>query len=422
VAHDDWTIEKLVPGGAGMARLADGRVGFARGAWPGEVVRVARAREHKSHREAERLEVIQPAQERVVPPCPYATTCGGCDWMALDLEAQRENKKAILAQALERTGGLRDHPEIELFHAGPALGYRDRLRLQVSPAGVLGFYAHHTREVVAIDACLVAEPKLADALDKLLAIARAHAASLTAFESLELRVTERDTDALLRLEPAEGANLGSSSVRALIERLGEHFAVSTAGRKDQLAQRFELPGGAWLRVPADAFVQVNWAVNRALVEAVVAGAEERKARTFCDLYGGSGNFTLPLLRAGLEGVLIEGHAGAVVAARRSAVEQELGGDFVAADVKAGLRRLQKERRKFDLVLLDPPRSGALEVLDQLADLGPSHIAYVACDPVTLSRDLKKLVARGYELESANVFDMFPQTHHFESLAWLRSAR
>jgi 23S rRNA (uracil1939-C5)-methyltransferase len=421
LAHDDWTIEKLVPGGAGMARLSDGRVGFARGAWPGEVVRVTRAREHKSHREAARLEVIRSAEERVAPPCPYAATCGGCDWMALDLEAQRANKKAILAQALERTGGFKVRPEIELFHAGPALGYRDRLRLQVSSSGVLGFYAHHTREVVAIDACLVAEPKLAAALTTLLAVARAHASSLTAFESLELRVTKEDSDALVRLEPAKGANLGASSVRALLELLGEHFVVSVAGRRDQLAQRFELPGGAALRVPADAFVQVNWAVNRILVEAVVEGARERGVSSFCDLYGGSGNFTLPLLKAGLEGVLIEGHAGAVAAARRSAVEQELGGDFVAADVKVGLRGLLKARRRFDLVLLDPPRSGAFEVLDQLADLGAPHVAYVACDPVTLARDLKKLVTRGYELVSASVFDMFPQTHHFESLAWLRSA-
>jgi tRNA/tmRNA/rRNA uracil-C5-methylase (TrmA/RlmC/RlmD family) len=256
----------------------------------------------------------------------------------------------------------------------------------------------------------------------LLEIARARPSALTAFESLELRVTEEDTDALVRLEPVKGANLGASAVRALLELLGEHFGVSMAGRRDQLAQRFELPFGTSLRVPADAFVQVNWAVNRILVEAVVEGARARKLTTFCDLYGGSGNFTLPLLKAGLEGVLIEGHAGAVAAARSSAAQQDLGGDFIAADVKLGLRGLQKAKRRFDLVLLDPPRSGALDVLDQLADLGASHIAYVACDPVTLARDLKQLVARGYELESASVFDMFPQTHHFESLAWLRSAR
>ncbi len=411
-----------MPGGAGMARLPDGRVGFARGAWPGEVVRVARAREHKSHREAERLEVIRPAKERVAPPCPYATTCGGCDWMALDLDAQRENKRALLIQALERTGGFRDLPEIGLFHAGPALGYRDRLRLQVSASGALGFYAHHTRDIVPIKACLVAEPKLELALEALLSLARSHAAALSAFESLELRVTDQDTDALVRLEPAKGANLGASAVRQWLEQLGEHFAVSVAGRRDQLAQRFELPFGTALRVPADAFVQVNWAVNRILVEAVVEGARARKAATFCDLYGGSGNFTLPLLRAGLEGVLIEGYAGAVAAARRSATDQELGGDFIAADVKSGLRRLLKERRRFDLLLLDPPRSGALEVIDQLADLRALHIAYVACDPVTLARDLKRLVGRGYELESASVFDMFPQTHHFESLAWLSLSR
>lgn len=413
-----WTIEKLVPGGSGLARLEDGRVGFVRGAWPGELVRVFRTREHKSHREAERFEVIQPAAERIAPPCPHAVSCGGCDWMALDIEAQRRNKKLILAQALERTGGFRTLPPIELFFAGPPLGYRDRVRLQVSRSGELGFYAHHSREVVPIETCLVAEPKLAAALSQLLALARSHTAAFTAFDALELRVTELDSDALVRLEPTKEALLNSSAVRALLAELGEHFAVSIASQRDTLAQRFELPRGVWASVPADAFVQVNWAVNALLVEAVVSGAEARGVRTFCDLYGGSGNFTLPLAKAGLEGVLIEGHPRAVAAARRSAIEQDLGGVFLATDVKTGLVRLKRERRKFDLIVLDPPRSGALEALDLLAELGAPHIAYVACDPVTLARDLKKLVTRGYELESLCLFDMFPQTHHFETLAWL----
>ncbi len=172
-------------------------------------------------------------------------------------------------------------------------------------------------------------------------------------------------------------------------------------------------------MPGGGFNQVNWAVNQLLVQALLDGAQRASALSFCDLYCGAGNFSLPLLARGLVGLGIESSRSAIAAAKRAAKEQALpSARFIAGDVRVELERLARTDR-FDLVVLDPPRSGARDVLSELIRRGPRHIAYCACDPVTLARDLRSLCDAGYSLEQVMGFDMFPQTHHFETLAWLR---
>ena len=159
-------------------------------------------------------------------------------------------------------------------------------------------------------------------------------------------------------------------------------------------------------------------MNQRLVQALLDGAEQREVSTFCDLYCGAGNFSLPLFARGKSGVGIEGSKPAIAAAKRASAEQGLTlARFIAGDVKEALAKLPRTE-SFDLVLLDPPRSGAREVLPELIRRAPRHIAYCACDPVTLARDLRTLCDSGYVLSAVSGFDMFPQTHHFETLAWL----
>ena len=208
---------------------------------------------------------------------------------------------------------------------------------------------------------------------------------------------------------------------ALVAALSRVFQVSIGERSSapEHDQRFPLPGGVELRVSGAVFTQVNWAVNQRLVQALLDGAEQRGVSTFCDLYCGAGNFSLPLLARGMSGVGIEGSKLSIAAAKRASTEQGLTRvRFIAGDVKEALAKLPRAD-SFDLVLLDPPRSGAREVLPELIRRAPRHIAYCACDPVTLARDLRTLCDSGYILSSVSGFDMFPQTHHFETLAWLR---
>ena len=417
-SENRWQIAKLVPGGAGFLRLSNGQGAFAPGALPGERIEVQAAEDHGAYLQATRWSLLEASPERVQPICPVQNRCGGCDLMTLGYAAQLAAKAQILGDALTRTGRFEALPEIPFVASDEALGYRSRIRLHVSRDGRLGFFAAESRELIEIPGCPVAHPELDAALITLRAITSQHRADLLLFEELELRVAPAGPRLALRLHPAARHLQGGAS---LIAALGHSFRVSVAEHSTDPAfdQRFPLPGGVELRAPGAAFTQVNWGVNQRLVQAVLEGTEERSAKTFCDLYCGAGNFSLPLLARGLSGIGIEASKLAIAAAKRAATEQRLtAARFVAGDVRDALAKLPRSEH-FDVVVLDPPRGGAREILPELIRRAPRHIAYCACDPVTLARDLRTLCDTSYELSQVTGFDMFPQTHHFETLAWLR---
>jgi 23S rRNA (uracil1939-C5)-methyltransferase len=189
----------------------------------------------------------------------------------------------------------------------------------------------------------------------------------------------------------------------------------------ELLQRFDLGRQVYLLAAPGSFTQVNWDVNRLLIERVLEGAHARGARSFLDAYAGAGNFALPLLAAGLSGVAVEANAAAILAARAAAHRQALpSAGFIEEDVARWARREAGQR--FDLVLLDPPRSGVKQGLQHLAAMATSWLAMCSCNPVTLARDLRALIDLGFELDVVEAFDMFPETHHVETLVWLRAPR
>jgi 23S rRNA (uracil1939-C5)-methyltransferase len=416
-AQKGWKIEKLVPGGAGFLKLENGQGAFVKGALPGERVHVQRAEDHRAYLQATEWSLVEASPERVEPSCPVQNRCGGCDLMALNYPAQVQAKATLLRDALTRTGRFEDLPEITFLSAAEPLGYRSRIRLHVAAGARLGFFAADSQELVEIPECQVAHPELNAALAVLRRLAPQHAKDFERFSELELRVAPAGPRISLHLVPIRrdfDPNL------PLLAALPSSFEVSIGERApnpDQ-DQRFPLPGGVTLRVPTGAFSQVNWAMNQLLVQALLDGAARAGARTFCDLYCGAGNFSLPLFTRGLTGLGIETAKFSVAAAKRAAKEQSLTlARFIAGDVRAELERLPRSER-FDLVVLDPPRSGAREVLPELLRRAPVHVAYCACDPVTLARDLRVLCDAGYALGEVMGFDMFPHTHHFETLAWL----
>jgi len=415
--QNEWQIEKLVPGGAGFLRLSSGQGAFAPGALPGERIRVELAEDHRAYLRAKRWHLLQPSPDRVQPVCPVQGSCGGCDLMTLDYPAQLREKAGILRDALTRVGRFEALPELLFIAADEPLAYRSRIRLHIAKDGRLGFFAAESRELVEIPGCRVAHPELDQALLTLRSIASQHRAELAAFSELELRVAPAGPRIAVRLLPAAGREVQAGRLVAALSRA---FLVSIGEQSSEPEhdQRFPLPGGVELRVSGAAFTQVNWAVNQRLVQALLDGAEQRGLRTFCDLYCGAGNFSLPLLARGLSGVGIEGSKAAIAAAKRASSEQGFThAHFIAGDVKEALAKLPRAE-PFDLVVLDPPRSGAREILPELLARAPRHIAYCACDPVTLARDLRTLCDSGYFLSAVSGFDMFPQTHHFETLVWL----
>jgi 23S rRNA (uracil1939-C5)-methyltransferase len=411
-APEIWQIEKLIPGGEGMARPDQGRIGFAHNVIPGERLRVLASAKKKGFSRATRFELLERSSERVEPPCRYAGRCGGCDWLHIEYSAQLRHKLELLRDALSRVGKIEPLPELSIEPSPQPLRYRNRIRVHVEQ-GEVGFRGVGSHDLVDVVSCAVAAPELDRALSRFRAVLAAQHSLPPAFE-VELRVAPSDDRALVRMSIEPGAKL--------LAALQKEFVVAFPNVPVESVQRFPFASGSWLTVPADAFVQVNWEVNRILVEALVQGARARGAARFLDLYAGAGNFSLPLLESGLSGVAVEGVGSAVRAAGRYLAELGLPGEVLTGEVGATVERLIQQRQIFDLVVLDPPRAGAPEVVIQLRRLEPRHIAYCSCDPVTLARDLRELLAQGFLIEQVTAFDLFPGTHHFETLVWLKAAR
>jgi 23S rRNA (uracil1939-C5)-methyltransferase len=412
-----WRVERLVPGGEGLCRLPDGRAGFVPGGLPGDDVEPTEVEQFRGYARAQLWNLVTSGPNRVTPPCPVAERCGGCDLMALARGAQPAAKAQILGDALRRIGKFRDLPgDISVVTAGPDLRYRSRLRLHVDDAGQVGLFGRRSHSLVPIEDCLVGPEATGSVLRELRAVGK----PLADYAEVELRVAPAGPCLALRFEPR-----APSAEDPWLCDLASRMAVTVAGdpRFSQEDQRWPLPGGVELHAPPDGFTQINWSVNLALVEAVVTGARQRHVARFCDLYCGSGNFALPLLAAGIAGLGIDAAPTSIAAAERAARAAALPADgFAVAEAGRKLAKLAKDHEAFDLVLLDPPRTGAREVLAALCQAAPRHVAVCSCDPATLARDLRSLVDGGYQLTELCAFDMFPHTHHVESLVWLEHRR
>jgi 23S rRNA (uracil1939-C5)-methyltransferase len=404
-----------------MARLSDGRIAFVTGGIPGDVIHPVGVEAGKGHVRATRWTLVQASAERVTPPCPVVDACGGCDWMAIERTRQLVHKGAILEDALSRVGHLGRVPDDARAPATAASGdleYRSRVRFHVDPSGKIGFFARGTHDLVEIPRCAVCQPELNDALARLRRVPRD---SLAAFSTIDVRRSDEEPRVAVSFTPRVRGGAGLAK-RAAASVLPKTWSVTVVGdeHEEGAEQRFLLAGGITLRAAPGVFTQVNWPVNAALVEAVVSGATTRGVRRFFDAYAGAGNFSLPLIAAGMSGTSVDSDARAVECARKAGEEHGLDvSGFVADDAGRFAGKLARAKERFDLALLDPPRSGAPDVLSSIATLSPAFVAYCSCDPVTLARDLATLERARYRLESVRSFDMFPHTHHLESLAWLR---
>jgi 23S rRNA (uracil1939-C5)-methyltransferase len=412
-------IEKLIPDGVALGRLDDGRVVMLNGAAPGDRVLLEEFSEKKGLIKAQRWALVLASRERVQPLCPVASECGGCDWMMLSEAEQRRSKLSLLQQALRRTAKIAEYSYAPLWSGERRHGYRSRVRMQLV-AGRIGFRRRGSHDLVEPAQCAVSEPALNEALAQLRQLVQKYPGALDAFGEVELAADSQGRVAL-HFEPAEPASR-SAATHSLVAELAAHFQVSLGEVEsgEPPFQRFELIDDVYLLAPVGTFTQVNWEVNRAMIRELCAGVQQRGIQSFLDLYAGAGNFSLPLLAKGLKGVSVEAVRASAHAAREAARRQSLnGGRFWGRDARRAVEALQREQRRFDLVIIDPPRAGVKHGLIEMAALSSGWIALCSCNPVTLARDLRTLLDEGYELEAMQPFDMFPQTHHLETLAWLR---
>jgi len=325
-------------------------------------------------------------------------------------------KRVAVMDALERERVC--YPELSWGYVGKRLAYRNRLRLRITAEGQVAFFNQRK-----LDACAVLEPGLARLIERVRELARCEPELLRRFTHLEVRSADDDGQGGVCFYPA--AAVPEQRLLERLQGIGADVAVLIAGAgpaHHAPCQRFDLAGDVYARVPLDGFLQVNSQVNRALVGAVRALARSARTRRFADLYAGSGNFTLPLLRDGAAGACVELHGSALHALDRACREQGLPPpELRAASAENAAREWHAAGEAFDLVIVDAPRAGVKSGIEQLAALAGRAIALCSCNPVTLARNLKSFSVLGFDLKRVVLFDMFPNTRHVEVLAWLERA-
>ncbi len=397
-ASAEVTIEKLVYGGSGLARL-EGRVVLVPFVLPGERARVEIASERPGMLEAGLSELLEPAGGRVDPLCPFFYRCGGCHYQHAAYELQLDQKRSILAEALRRIGKLETPGAIETL-AGEPWGYRNRSQFHLDGRRI-GYFGFGTHDLVDVDRCPISSPKLNEALRALRDMMRDRRWPRFV-RSLELFTNESGVQVTVRESEQPVA-------RRFFDWCAERVPGFAGGPLEYAVgpERYSVSRGSFFQV------------NRFLLEPMVGRAIGDAAGEWAlDLYAGVGLFSLPLARRFRRVSAIETGAGAVRDLERNA---QRGGAPVEAHQSSAESYLDNLDHTPDFVLADPPRAGLGKAsVRALMRLKPPRVHIVSCDPSTLARDLAALTAGGYRLERLTLVDLFPQTFHIESIAELRS--
>jgi 23S rRNA (uracil1939-C5)-methyltransferase len=428
------TIEKMAFGGAGLGHL-EGKVCFVPFTAPGDTAKVRVRTEKRSYLEGELVEVLAPSPHRVAPPCPVFGICGGCNWQHLSYATQLEAKQEIFADLLWRSARVDRERILPIVPAPEPYGYRSRVQFKLRyVAGRLhmGFYRGGSHFVVDVPhRCAIAHP----VINRLFPELRGFMAHFPEPDKLpQIDVTVGDDDAVVLIFHYLGDR--HDDVAGYLEKLGsapDTGVYLQSGRKATL-KKISGPETLSYRIPEDfsgdapeniltfaagGFSQVNYRQNLALIATVLNWAGLTGIERVLDLYCGNGNFSIPLARRAAAVTGIEEYPPSIGDARRNCALNGIENAFFScSDAVAGVAELAASGERFDLVILDPPRTGAAELIRHIPSLHPGKIVYISCDPATLARDLGMLKKLGYEVITSMPVDMFPQTYHIESVTLL----
>ena len=398
-------VEVTAPvyGGECIGHLPDGRAVFVPYALPGEQVRVELVEEKRGFARARLLEVVRPAAERITPRCAHYGVCGGCHYQHTDYATQLKIKGRVVRDQLERIGGVTNPPVAEVVASPAAWNYRNTVQFHITPNGKIGYQGWGTHRVVPINECHLPEDMLNQIWPQL------DLEPLPGIERIDLRLGAED-EALLALESSDlAAPEFSVDFPLSAVHLGPAGKLILAG-DDYLLMKIN---ERVFKVSAESFFQVNTAQAEAMVNHVLNVLELDKNNTVLDVYCGVGLFSAFLASRVKRCIGVELSESAcddyaVNLDEFDNVELYVG---AAEEILPGLNI------RPDIVVADPPRAGMERAaLDALIHLQPQTIAYVSCDPATLARDVKRLVAGGYNLKQVTPFDLFPQTYHVECIA------
>lgn len=423
------SIDSLSHEGRGVGRI-EGKTVFVDGALPGETVQMKYTFQRSKFDEGRAISIENPNQDRVEPPCAHFGVCGGCSMQHLSTDAQIKHKQSILKEQFEHFANTQPKEWLEPLQAD-LLAYRRKARLGVRyvikrERTLIGFREKYSNFLADIDYCQVLVKEVADLLkpmsqlidsldtrmfipqievacgdDSICLIVR-HLQPLTSKDQTAWVKFAQTHELLVYLQPK-----GPKTV---------HRIWPVDEQQSQLSYRLEEFDLEMLVEPLD-FTQVNASINQKMIPLALDLLQIEPEDNLLDLFCGLGNFTLPMATkakfvVGVEGVQEMVERGASNAKHNNLTNVE----FYQADLASDLSGEDWLNKTYNKVLIDPARSGAIEVIPNIIKLNPEKIVYVSCNPSTLARDTGELVKAGYRLMKAGVLDMFPHTTHVESIA------
>lgn len=419
------TIEKLVPGGRGLG-VYGGKVIFVPATVPGDQVMIHSINDRKGYLEATHTEVVVRSPDRCAAPCPIYGTCGGCDFQHMNYRRQLTSKQEILEDALRRIGKLQELPPIRVVDS-PHEHYRNRLQIKIPSAGSnWGFYQAASHQIVGTDQCLIVAKHVWRCVQALQSALRGLPNIEAALKGVELWSGD-DNSFLIDLQCREetfAPELISAQRHAALEWLQPTSSLSLllpSGRRVLVfgSGYIHYKVGPWkYRIRNGSFFQVNQFLLNQLLEAAVEGTSGNRAMDLCC---GSGFFTLPLTARFASVTAVEMNSPSIEDLQANLAAHQISNCRIFhQDLNAFFAEHAASLSAPDLMLLDPPLTGLpREALLRAAKLAPSQLIYVSCDPATLARDLKIFIAHQYQLTALTLLDLFPQTHHLETVARLK---
>ena len=361
-------LTEIAQTGEAIGRF-DGIVLFVPFGFPGDRAEVVVTERKRNFARGRIVRLVQAAPQRTTPACPHFTICGGCEWQQIPYAEQLRLKEQTVRTQLTRIGKLSEPNVLACLPSPTPYGYRNHARLQRTPSGEIGYRAARSHTVVPVQQCPILEPELEQALQAL---------PLQNFPAAQREIELRVATPL---------------------QIGEY--------------RYQ--------IGPDSFFQVNTAVAAQLVAETLRALALQGQEQILELYCGMGLLTVPIAAQARYVLGVEGNGAAIVDAHANALAAGLSArvDLITASVEQALHQPAVQQRQWDAIVLDPPRAGVEQAaLLTLLALAAPKLVYVSCDPATLARDVKLICEHGYRLLSAQPLDMFPQTHHVETVALL----
>ena len=420
------SIESLSNEGRGISHYDD-KIIFTRGALPGERVIASRSLSRAKYEEADVVDILESSPDRIEPKCDVYGICGGCSFQHLSSKNQINAKQSWLKSAFMGQAKIEPKKWLQPLQV-ESWGYRRKARLGVRYVAkkekvLVGFRERKSSFITVMSRCEVLHPSLGDNLE-LLGECIGKLSIKKHVPQIEVAIAELDTILILRhLEPMTkgdesilkeyGDKLGITwytqsggleTIKPLIEPVNLTYSIT-----DHNIEMSFLPND---------FTQVNFALNQKMINLAIELLDLNSEDEVIDLFCGLGNFTLPISRYVNKIVGIEGDRGLVERAKANADDNEItNASFYKADLFEDVSGFEWFRgQKYNKALIDPARTGAIEIVELLPKLSIERLVYVSCNPATLARDTARLIELGFSLMSAGVMDMFPQTAHVESIA------